>query len=230
MTTSNTREACTINDALRATVSTRLYDAFSADDGSLSRLDRWTQRRVSDQNLAKLELVLEADDPVEHCYQNLIREIDTEAQTGIYLVRPDAASPSLRKLAAEPGVSGTLHRDLEAVASRLFIDALAHSNDDLDLVWVTIEARYDRAHIDAEVSQDIMRFLLDDADRADAIAGSLRSLMYAFHDDMTRHFCELPMLRDRRKLRSLAAMIVDLKNRADDYDRRVAAIVERADA
>ena len=67
-------------EAIQAEVSRYLYEAFSADDGLLSNVDRWTQRKVTLENLAKIELVLEAEDSVEYCYQNLIREIDTEAE------------------------------------------------------------------------------------------------------------------------------------------------------
>ena len=90
---------------IRDDVAAYLFDVFSSPDPGISGLDRWTQRRVSDENMAKIALVLEANDSVEYCYQNLIREIDTEAETGIYLAHPEARSGELRDLAQDPGVS-----------------------------------------------------------------------------------------------------------------------------
>ena len=218
-----------LSEATQAGVSRYLNDTFLADDGPLSNVDRWTQRRVTLENLAKIELALAADDPVEHCYQNLIREIDAEAQTGIFLVGKDNAGASLSFLANEAGVSGNLKDEVAYVAPTLFADALAHSNDQLDLVWVTIRARFERAHVDAEVSRIAMGILMNDADVADDMAGALRSLMYAFHEHATRHQCKLPSLLDERQARELIIMVSQLENRAGDYEERVREITLRAD-
>ena len=64
---------------IRDEVAEYLYDVFTSGNTALSGIDRWTQRRVSNENMVKIALVLEADDSVEHCYQNLVREIDTSA-------------------------------------------------------------------------------------------------------------------------------------------------------
>ncbi len=175
------------------------------------------------------ELAHAAADPVEHCYQDLIREIDTEARTGIFLVGKGGADPSLKMLANEAGVSGQLKNEVAHVAPILFADALAHSNDQLDIVWVSIEAGYERARIDAEISRIAMGILMKNADGARDMAAALRSLMYAFHEHATRHQCDLPSLLDEHQARELIIMVAQLEKRAGDYDDRIAAITSRAD-
>jgi hypothetical protein len=215
-------------EAIHADVSGFLYEAFSSDDGLLGNVDRWTQRRVTIENLAKVELVLAAVDPVEHCYQNLIREIDNEAETGIYLVRSDARDDTLRNLVSEPGVSGELFREVAEIAPTLFADELRHSDDQLDLVWVTITARYDRARVDAEVSKILMGRLMDDTDIAADMADAIRTLMYSLHEDVTRRRCELPLLLDERETRDLVLMVSELEKRAGSYVERVREIENKA--
>jgi hypothetical protein len=216
------------SEAIHADVSGFLYDAFSSEDGLLGDVDRWTQRRVTMENLAKVELVLAAEDPVEHCYQNLIREIDTEAETGIYLVRQDATDSTLRDLATESGVSGELYRDVAEIAPTLFADELRHSDDQLDIVWVTINARHDRARADAEISQIVLGLLLDNAEVAADMANAVRTLMYALHEDVTRRQCDLPLLLDDRETRDLVLMVSELEKRAGSYVARVREIEDKA--
>jgi hypothetical protein len=181
------------SEGIHAEVSRFLYEAFTADDGLLSNVDRWTQRRVTMENITKIELAHASIDPVEYCYQNLIREIDAEAQTGIFLVGKADAGESLGGLTNEPGVSGELKDRVAYIAPILFADALAHSNDQLDLVWVTIRARFERARVDAEVSRIALGILMHDEDVAEDMATALRSLMYPFHEHATRHQCEMPV-------------------------------------
>ena len=215
-----------LSETIRAAVSRSLHEAFTADDGPLSDLDRWTQRRVTLENLAKIELAFAADDPVEHCYQDLIREIDAEARSGIFLVGKEA---SLGSLAAEAGVSGKLKDEVAGVAPILFADALAHSDDQLDIVWVTIQADYERARVDAEISRTAMGILMNDPDSAQDMAAALRSLLYAFHEHATRHQCNLPAVLDERRARELMIMVAQLERRAGSYEDRVRAITSRAD-
>jgi len=137
-------------DVVRAKVAAFLCEAYGDSEGLLGHLDHWTQRQITEENMAKLALVLDADDPVESCYQDLIREIDAEAEAGIYLVR------SGQRVMGEPGVSGELHRDLQTIAPVVFADEAARSTDGLDLVWITIQACHDRAHVDASVSETLM--------------------------------------------------------------------------
>ena len=219
----------TRSEATRAEVSRFLHDAFNADDGLLSNIDRWTQRRVTMENLAKIELAHAADDPVEHLYQNLIREIDTEARAGIFLVGKYKAEPSLSFLANEPGVSGDLKDEVAYIAPIMFADALAHSDDQLDIVWVTIQASFERARVDAEISRIALGILMKDADIADDMATSLRSLMYAFHEHATRHQSNLPAVLDERQARELMIMVAQLEIRAGNYEERIREITSRAD-
>ena len=225
---SNTKRY-SLSETVHAEVSRYLYQAFSADDGLLSNVDRWTQRRVTLENLTKIELAHASGDPVEYCYQNLIREIDAEAQTGIFLIGKDTVNASLGIVANEPGVSGKLRNEVAYIAPTLFADALAHSNDQLDLVWVTIRARFERARVDAEVSRIAMGVLMQDADVANDMAAAIRSLMYPFHEYATRHQCNLPALLDERQARELTIMVSQLEKRAGDYEDRVREITARAD-
>ena len=218
-----------LEEAIRSGVSRHLHEAFRREDERLGNLDRWTQRRVYDENMAKVALVLEADDSAEHCYQNLIREIDIEAENGIYLVGTEMQNDVLRRLADDPGISGELHLDVPSVAQSLFVDELEHSKDNMDLVWVTIQARYDRAQLDASVSELVMRFMLDSAEATDDMTNALHALMYSSHEDTVRRICDLPSLLDERESRDLVIMVFELEKRSGSYDERIRAIGKRAE-
>lgn len=213
--------------AAQKEVATFLYDAFSDEASAMSGLDRWTQRRVTDENLAKLALVFEADDPVEYCYQNLLRELGTEAETGIYRVSPAAANSELRELARDPGLSGKLRLEMHKIAPAIFADELDHSNAGMDLVWVTIEARYDRAKLDASVSEIIMRHISDDENSVADMIMALRSLLYSFREDRARRISGLPSFLSDRATRELMTMIDDLTERGGDFEQRVKDIAVR---
>ena len=219
-----------IADAARARVATYLYRVYASDDGLLGNLDRWTQRRITEENMAKLALVFESDDPAEACYGDLIRELDTEAETGIYLARTGSPAEHLRRVIDEPGVSGELFREIDTIAPIVFPDETAHSVEDLDLVWVTVEARHDRAHVDATVSEIIMSHLLDDAEAGADMSGALRALQYAFHEDVVRRRANLPRLLDDRDERDLVIMVSELAKRSGSYQDRTREISRRTDA
>jgi hypothetical protein len=195
-----------------ARISAYLYEAYAADEGILGDLDRWTQRRITDENMAKLALVMSSEDPAETCYRDLIREIDTEAETGIYLVREDATTEHLRSLADDPGISGGLYRHIDKIAPVVLADETRRSVDDLDLVWITIRAYHDRAHVDAMVSEIIMSHFLDDAEITHEMTDAMRALHYSFHEDVVR-----------RRL-----MVTELAKRSGSYDDRTAAIGQQA--
>lgn len=217
-----------IGESIRSSVSQRLHEAFRRIEVSNGSLDKWTERRIHDENMAKLDLILEADDPAERCYQDLIRELDIEAENGIYLVGTEFQSDALRALAEDPGISGELHLEVPSVARSLFADELGHSAGDADLVWVTIQARYDRAHLDATVSELIMQFLLDDGAAADDMADALRALLYSYHENTVRHVCDLPSLLDDRESRDLIIIVVELEKRSGSYHERIREICRRA--
>jgi hypothetical protein len=218
-----------IADAARARIATYLYQVYASDDGLLGDLDRWTQRRITEENMAKLALVFESDDPAEACYRDLIREIDTEAETGIFLARHNAVARHLQRVVDEPGVSGELHREIEAIAPVMFANEAAHSAEDLDLVWVTVQACHDRAHVDAMVSEIIMSHLMDDADAARDMSNAMRALQYSFHEDVVRRRCDLPRFIDDRDERDLMIMVTELAKRSGSYEDRIAAISSRVD-
>ena len=215
-------------DSVHDAVTAYLNDRFTSRDSAMARLDRWSQQRIAVENQAKLALVFEDQDPMEHCYQNLIREIDSEAETGIYLATPAANAAQLRRLAGEAGVSGRLYQQLPKIAPILFADELQHSNENLDLVWVSIEARYDRANLDAEVSELILMHLLEQEDTAADMTDALRAMLYTFHEDLARRRCELPRLLNDRATRHLVTMISQLAERSGDYGMRIAEISKRA--
>lgn len=216
-------------DVTRARIAAFLYKAYSDSEGLLGGLDCWTQRRITEENLAKLALVLDADDPVEACYRDLIREIDNEAETGIYLARSGARSRHLQRVMDEPGVSGELHRELQTIAPNMFADEVARSTDELDLVWITIRACHDRAHVDASVSEIIMAFLVDDRQSVRDMSNAMRALHYAYHEDAVRRRCDLPPLTSDTESRELVIMVTELADRSGSYEKRVTEIRGRAD-
>jgi hypothetical protein len=218
-----------IAEAARARVATYLYQAYASDDGLLGNLDRWTQRRITEENMAKLTLVFESDDPAEACYRDMIREIDTEAETGIFLARHDSPTRHLQRVIDEPGVTGELYREIDAIAQVVFPDEVAHSTEGLDLVWVTIQASHDRAHVDSMVSEVIMSHLLDDADAARDMSNAIRALQYSFHENVVRRRCELPREIDDRDERDLVIMVSELAKRSGSYEARIEAIYEQVD-
>jgi hypothetical protein len=219
-----------VSDAARAQVAMYLYETFSAEDGILGNLDRWSQRRVTGENMAKLALVFEAEDPAESCYRDLVREIDAEAETGIFLARPDSPSRHLRRVVDEPGVSGELHGLVSLVAPILFADEVAHSNDELDLVQVTIDAHHDRAHVDAAVSEIIMSHILCDPNAARDMTNAIRALQYSFHENVVRRRCDLPRMIDDRDERELVIMVTELAKRSGSYEDRSDQIRRLAEA
>jgi hypothetical protein len=231
MRTSNSAKPLqfSLADAARARVATYLYELFANDEGLLANLDRWTQRRITDESMAKLTLVFESDDPVETCYRDLIREIDTEAENGIYLAHADSSIGHLRRIVDEPGVSGQLSDHVETIAEHMFPDELLRSNDDLDLVWITIQARHDRAHVDAQVSEIIISHIMGDADMARDMCNALRSLQYAFHENLVRRCSNLNLHTDERDERDLMIMVSELGKRSGSYTDRIAIINGRVD-
>ena len=130
----------------------------------------------------------------------------------------------------ERGVSGELYQAIDVVAPVVFADELVHSADDQDLVWVTIEARHARAHVDATVSEIIMSHLLDDADAARDMTNAIRALHYAFHEDVVRRRCELPPLLDTNERRDVEIMVGEFLARSGSYEARTDEIRQRVES
>ncbi len=213
-----------LRDTIRYRVSAYLDQVFDEDEGLLGQLDRWTQHRITEENLAKLSLVLDSDDPAETCYRDLIREIDTEAETGIYVAQSDSTPRHLHRLIDEAGVSGEMHAEIATIAPIVFTDEAAHSADNFDRVWLTIHATHDRAHVDATVSEIIMSYLLDDADSARDMSNAMRALQYSFYEDVVRRRCDLPRILSDRDSHDLSIMVAELAKRSGSYETRVATI------
>jgi hypothetical protein len=216
-------------EAIQARIAEHLYHAYRDEDSMLGNLDRWTQQRITDENLAKVALVLNADEPAEACYRDLVREIDTEAEAGIFLVREGTKQDHLKFVSDEPGVSGELHRAIGTIAPVVFPDETMRSNSDLDLVWITIEAIHERAQLDASVSEIIMSFLMDDADSVHDITSVIRALMYTSHEDKVRRHCDLEALLGDTERRELQIMVSELIMRSGNYDDRTGEIRRKAD-
>lgn len=217
-------------EAIRGRIAEHLYSAYNDAESLLGNLDRWTQQRITDENLAKVALVLGADDPGEACYRDLVREIDTEAESGIYLTGQSTTLEHLRNLADESGVSGQLHRDMDTIAPLLFPDEAERSRHDLDLVWITVQSRHDRAHLDATVSEIVMCFLMNDAESVRDMTNVMRSLTYTYHEDDVRRRCELPLLLDSAQTGDLHIMVTELTERSGNYDDRASEIRRKADS
>jgi hypothetical protein len=224
------KSTAALADHIRADIRAYLYESFAREDGVLADLDRWTQRRISGENLAKAQLALESGDPTEYSYQNLIREIDTEARAGVFLANPGTVHPVLGPLVGESGISGTLHEHIEQLAPRLFGDEFRHSDGNLDLVWVTLRARHDRAVVDAGVSGIVLKHLAGNTNGTRDMLFALRSLLYAFHEDGIRRQFGLPPVLTDTAVRDLVVMVSELVERAGDYGKRVRAIEARAEA
>lgn len=209
-------------------VAAYLADRFQAGESRLAGLDRWSIERISRENSAKVELVEAARDPVEHCFQNLVREIDTEAQAGIFL--PNHAGQAARTVRCNglPCIVGHLNLDVPRIAPTLFPDEAGRSGSDLDLVWVTIHARFDRAQIEAETSELILLHLSVSEDEAADIVDELRAVFYAYHEDRIRRSYDLAGQLDERSAALLLTKVTDLANRAGSYAERTETISRRA--
>lgn len=229
MRTALRKDSHSLLDAVRTRIAGHLYHAYRDSNSLLGNLDRWTQQRITDENIAKAVLVLSSDEPGEACYRDLIREIDTEAETGIYLVNDDARAEHLQRVADESGVSGELDRNMRMIARVIFPDETARADDDLDLVRITIQASHDRAHLDATVSEIIMSFLMDNADSVHDMTDVMRALMYTHHEDAVRHRCGLPPLLSDAEKRDLQTMVKELIERSGSYSDRAGEIRRKAD-
>jgi hypothetical protein len=219
-----------VADAAKARVAEYLDEALAGSGSLLGDLNPWTQNLIRNEMMAKVALVFEAADPAETCYRDLIREIDTEAESGIFIARQGSPFRHLSRVVDERGVSGELYQEIDVIAPFVFADEAAHSAEDLDLVWVTIEAHHDRAHLDATISELIMSHLLDDANAARDMTNAIRSLLYAFHEDVIRRRCDLPPILDVRERRDIEIMVGEFMVRSGNYESRIDEIRQKAES
>jgi len=231
MTSTNRKDTkrYSLPEAIQAAISEHLYGAFNNSDNLIGSLDRWTHQRITAENFAKVMLVLESSDPSEACYGDLIREIDSEAESGVFLAQQSSKPEHLQNVIGEPGVSGQLYQEMPTIAPTLFSEEAARSLDDLDPVWANLQARHDRAHLDASVSEIIMGFLMDDAVVVHDMANVIRALTYTYHEDVIRRRCDLPVLLQDKETRDLRTMVTELSERSGSYEDRVSEIRRKAD-
>ena len=76
----------TVADAAEAGVAARLESMFAEPGSMLGDLNSWTQRLIIAENLAKLALVFEAEEPAEACYRDLIRETPFQFQADMLFI------------------------------------------------------------------------------------------------------------------------------------------------
>ncbi len=185
--------------ALRNDVAAYLDEAFAGGRAGDSYPDRWTQHRIIADSTDKLEQINSSDDPVACCYGYLVREIDTEAESGIYLVGEHAESQTLRELATDASISGLLGGTIDCESE---FEALKH--------------RYARANIEAGVSEALMKRLAAGTEYVADMSTAIRSLMYAYHEDTARDAMSLPRIIDSKASIELTAMVSNLRIRAAD--------------
>ena len=220
----------TLQDAVHATVAEYLYETFNKDDDRIGNLDRWSHQRIGDENLAKAMLIFESDDPAEACYRDLVREIEMEAETGVFLASENADRDYLREVVSESGVSGRLHRDMALIASEYLPHGRPFSIDEQYRVWDELRKRHDRAHLDARVSEIIMGFMMDDAEIVKDMTSVMRALAYTWHEDRIRSGSGMPVLLDDLERRDLKTMVGEWQERCGDYEARAGAIRREADS
>lgn len=217
-------------DEISARVQAYLDTVFDKRNGFLWHIDPWTRGRISRDNLGKVALVLADAEPEEACYRDLIREIDTEARTGIYLAGESARAHHLQQVVKEPGVSGLLDREMNRIAPICFADELARSRDGHDLVSVAIQAGHDHAYLDASVSEIIMSFLIRDTQRVLEVVEFMRATQYTYHEHVVRNRVNLPLLLHKSARQDLRVTVGEMAIRSGSYDERVAEIGRRAEA
>jgi hypothetical protein len=213
---------------LQESVTYYLDDRFGSGSLMPAFDDLSSQRIIALESRVKLALTIESNDPVEFAYQNLIREIDTEAKFGILLSSPAGKAAHLLRSSGKAGRYGNLHKLIAEIGPVLFAEEYYGSGRQLDQVLIGINSRYDRANLEAEVSELILIHLLGDADEAANRADELRALFYAYHEDSVRRRFDLAPMQSTFASRRLADDVRNLTDRAGDYAERVAAIRERA--
>lgn len=223
-TTLETRDESHDIRQIRSAISRYLTERFETDQ-SFRPASASTQRwRISLENYAKLALALEAEDAVEHCLQNLIREIDKEAESGIWLEHPAANAAQLRRLSGNPALSANLHEELPCMLDTLFAGDETGAPKNVDRARASIESRYLHANVDAETSELVLMYQLQDEDEAADLTEILRATFYTFHENEVRRRCGLPGMLNESASQDLAGAVEYFRKRAGCYIERLAAI------
>lgn len=179
-------------------VASYLNDILAGDEHLQANLDRWSRKQVAADNLDKVRLVMSAECPLDRCRANLVREIDAEAESGIYLATPAGSVAQLQRLAGRSGMSGRLFQHMASIAPIVFANDMQHFAGGVDLLWAVLEARYTRARIRVEVSELTLMHLLDADDQAVDLTDDIRNTLYTFHEDRVRRRCDLARILSRR--------------------------------
>lgn len=207
-------KTCSLDDMIRDGVAALLAKRLASAPRLPGAFDRWTRRRIEEETMAKVAALLESGDPAECCYQNLIREINSEAEVGVLLANGLAGPDELRSMCIEPGVSGELFCEVERIAPVMFVDEPGRTHGDADLLRASLQVRYNRARLASDVSELIMRFFFDSADSASDMTNAMRSMFYEFHEGSIRRRFGLGALLDEREMHDLSIMVSELIDRA----------------
>lgn len=84
--------------------------------------------------------------------------------------------------------------------------------------------RYDRARLDAEVSEHIIHFFVDSAESARDMSNLLRLMFYSFHEDRLRRLLGMSSLLSQREIHNLEIVVSELVAYAGSYGDRIEAI------
>jgi len=124
-------------------------------------------------------------------------------------------------------MSGRLFQHLVEIAPIVFPNELRMADGKCDLLWASIEARYDRATLDAEVSELILMHLMEMEDMAADMTDRLRFTFYAYHENRIRQLCALPPQLSDRASQHLAEVVSDLLERASSRGHRTSSTIGR---
>lgn len=209
---------------IRAAVTTYLNDHFDGErrkHREINSLRRW---RISTDSYAKLALVHDAADPAEYCFQNLIREIDEEARSGIWLEQPAGFAANIRRLFGEPELSGQLYAELPDMFGHIFRNDNWYATQNVEQARAVIETRYLDANVNAELSELILMFHVSNEDEATELVDDLRASFYTYHENEARHRCGLSGTLSDIASTDLGFTISTLRQRAGCYVSRMSDI------
>lgn len=198
-----------------------LHDSFASGDRPLGRSERWFLQQITVANQEKLADILASPVPVQRCMANLTNDIHAEAAAGVLLATPAGNAALLHRLKGESAMTGRLFQYLETVAPVLFAEEFDRLGRDLSVLSSAIETRYERANLDAEVTELILMYLLPEDEAAEDIADELRSTLYAYHENRIRRLCGLGLSLNDTASQSLNSMVGQMLDDAREYGDRL---------